>query len=66
VDCIRSRKRPICDVETGARTVTVCHLANLGYWNKRPLRWDPGQERFVDDTEANGWLARTPRGPWKV
>jgi predicted dehydrogenase len=66
VDCIRSRKRPICDVETGARTVTVCHLANLGYWNKRPLKWDPSQERFVNDAEANGWLGRTPRGPWKV
>ena len=36
-----SRKRPICDVEIGARSVTVCHLGNLAYWNHRKLRWDP-------------------------
>ena len=31
LNCIRNRKRPICDVETGARSVTVCHLGNLAY-----------------------------------
>jgi predicted dehydrogenase len=66
VDCIRSRQRPICDVEVGARTATVCHLANLAYWHKRPLKWDPVKERFAGDNEANTWLHREERGPWKV
>jgi predicted dehydrogenase len=63
---IRSRKRPICDVEIGARSVTVCHLGNLAYWNRRPLKWDPGQERFVGDPEANTWLDREKRAPWQL
>jgi predicted dehydrogenase len=66
VDCIGSRQRPICDVEIGCRSVTVCHLGNLAYWNKRPLKWDPQTEQFVGDAEANTWLNPPKRAPWKA
>jgi len=66
LDCVRSRKKPICDVEIGCRSATVCHLGNLAYWNHRRLKWDPARERFVGDKEANTWLDRPKRGPWKV
>ena len=66
LDCVRSRKRPICDVEIGCRSVTVCHLGNLAYWNHRRLKWDPVKEKIVGDEEANQWLDRPKRGPWKV
>lgn len=55
LDCIRTRQRPVCDVEVGARSVTVCHLANLAYWHRRPLKWDPQRWEFPGDSEANGW-----------
>jgi len=61
LNCIKSRKRPICDVEIGARSVTVCHLGNLAYWNHRKLRWDPKEWRFVNDAEADKWLDRERR-----
>jgi predicted dehydrogenase len=56
--CIRAggRKKPICDVEVGARSITVCHLVNLAYWHGRALKWDPQTWRFVGDDEANTWL----------
>ena len=66
LDCIRSRKKPICDVEIGCRSVTVCLLGNLAYWHHRRLRWDPAKEQFIGDKEANEWLDRPKRGPWKV
>ena len=66
LDCIRTRKRPICDVEVGCRSVTVCHLGNLAYWNHRRLKWDPKKEKFIGDKEANTWLDRPNRAPWKV
>jgi predicted dehydrogenase len=66
LNCIRSRCRPICDVEIGARSVTVCHLGNLAYWNHRKLRWDPTKWEFVDDAEANRWLDRARRDPWSL
>jgi predicted dehydrogenase len=65
-DCIRSRNKPICDVEIGARSVTVCHLGNLAYWNRRKLKWDPQKWEFPGDKEANGWRDRARRDPWKL
>ena len=64
VDCIRTRQRPICDVAIGARSVSVCHIGNICYWLKRPLKWDPVKEEFIGDAEANRWLDRPKRAPW--
>jgi predicted dehydrogenase len=66
LDCIKTRQRPICDVEVGARSVTVCHLGNLAYWHRRPLKWDPQRWSFVGDHEANTWLDYQRRGEWKL
>ncbi len=66
IDCIRTRQRPVCDVEIGAGSVTVCHLGNLAYWNHRKLKWDPAKWQFVSDAEANTWLDRARRDPWQL
>ncbi len=55
-DCLRSRQRPICDVEVGARSNACAHLCNLAYWHKRKLKWDPRAWEFPGDAEANRWL----------
>jgi predicted dehydrogenase len=62
--CIKSRELPICDVEIGHRSATVCHLGNIAIRLGRKLNWDPGQEQFVGDDEANMWLSRPYRSPW--
>jgi len=64
LDAIRKRTKPICDIETGCRSVTVCHLGNIAYKLKRPLKWDPNREVFVADDEANRLLSRPYRSPW--
>jgi predicted dehydrogenase len=66
IQCIRSRRRPIADVEIGCRSVTVCHIGNIATWLNRPLKWDPVAERFVGDDEANRWLDRPKRAPWSL
>ncbi|HEX8203919.1 MAG TPA: Gfo/Idh/MocA family oxidoreductase [Isosphaeraceae bacterium] len=66
IDCIRSRKRPVADVEVGARSVAIVILGNLAYWHRRRLRWDPAAWEFVDDAEANRWLDRERRDPWQL
>jgi predicted dehydrogenase len=66
LDCIRTRKRPICDVEIGVRSVTVCHLGNIAMRLRRKLRWDPKAERFIGDEEANRHLFRPYRAPWHL
>lgn len=65
-DCIRSRRKPVADVETGHRSVTVCHLGNIAYRLNRPLKWEPASEHFVDDREAEKFSARTMRSGWHL
>ena len=65
LDCMKTREEPICSVETGHRTATVCHLANIGYKLRRKLTWDPVKERFVNDEEANALTVREPRKGWE-
>jgi predicted dehydrogenase len=64
LDCVRSRRRPVADVEIGARSAQVCQLANIGYQLRRVLRWDPAREEFVRDDEANRLRSRENRAPW--
>jgi predicted dehydrogenase len=66
IDCIRSRKRPIADVEIGARTAAIIQLGNLAYWHHRRLKWDPHKWQFVDDKEAEKWMDRERRAAWPL
>ncbi len=53
LECIKTGERPCADVEIGHRSTTVCHLANIARWTGRRLYWDPVQEQFQDDADAN-------------
>jgi predicted dehydrogenase len=64
LNAIRNRTQPICDVQTGHRSATVCNAANIAYWLKRPLQWDPGSETFRDDDEANALMKAQGREPF--
>lgn len=66
LDSIRSRKRPVADVEIGHRSITVCHLANITRALGRPLRWDPKREQFEGDEAANGHLERERRAGFEL
>ena len=63
-DSVRSREAPICDVEIGHRSVSMCHLGVIALRLGRKLQWDPAKEQFIGDSHANGWLAREMRKPW--
>jgi len=66
IHCVKTRQRPFRDVERSHRTATVCHLGNIAYELKRPLKWDPIKEVFPDDEEANRMVDRPKRGPWTL
>lgn len=65
IDSILSRQLPVCDVETGHRTATVCNIGNIAYKLKKPLKWDPVKETF-NEKEADSWLTKKYRKPFKV
>ena len=66
IDCIKSRKRPVADVEIGHRACTICHLGNIARWTGRRLRWDPQEEIFPGDDEANAYLDHPQRAPYQL
>ena len=66
LDAMRKRSKPICDVEIGHRTSSVCNLGNIAYELKRPLQWNPKKEQFKNDKEANELLGRSMRAEWGI
>jgi hypothetical protein len=66
LDCIRTRRRCVADAETACRSISVCHLGNIAYWLDRRLKWDPIKEEFAGDDEADRFLDRPKREPWRI
>ena len=66
VASVLTRQKPFRDIEIAHRACTVCHLGNMAYWFKRPLRWDPDKEEIIGDPEASRWLDRARREPWRL
>ena len=64
--CIRSRKNPVCDVEIGHRSATVCHLGNIAVRTGKKLTWDPKAETITNDKAAAAMLTKEYRSPWKL
>lgn len=66
LECIKTRNKTICDVETSHRAVSVLLLGGIAKQLNRSLKWDPYQEKFPDDEEANSLLSLPKRSPWEI
>ncbi len=66
LECMRTRKTPLADVETGHRSISLCHLVNITRQIGRKLKWDPEAERFNDDEQANRLLSRPRRKGYEL
>ena len=67
LDCVKSRQRPISDIEIGHRSTTTCLLGNIAYRSKERLVWDVANQRLIGGgAEARRLLGREYRPPWKL
>jgi len=66
LECVRNRKRTICDVETAYRAMSLVLLGGMAMQLKRRLTWDPVKEEFPADDEANRLLSYARRPGWQV
>ncbi len=64
--CVKDRSQPVSDVFTHHRSVSSCHLCNIGMLLGRELRWDPAKEDFIDDEQASALVARPQRPPYAI
>jgi hypothetical protein len=66
LDCIKTRVQPISPVEVGHRSCSTCLLHHITMKLKRKIYWDPMNERFINDEEANSMLNRPHRFPYEM
>jgi hypothetical protein len=66
VDCMRTRKQTVAPVSVGHRSTTICHMINICRELGRKLQWDPVQEKFVGDEEANKLRSRSRRKGYEL
>jgi predicted dehydrogenase len=64
LDCIKSRERTISPAEVAHRSCSACLVSHIAMKLPRKLYWDPVNERFKNDDEANRMLSRAQRYPW--
>ena len=66
VEAVRERRDPIVPVEVGHRSNSVGILGNIATFLDRPVRWDPVNQRFVDDPEAGAYIQREYRDGYRL
>jgi predicted dehydrogenase len=65
LDCVKTRSRPVADIEQGYLSTAACLLANVSMQLEgRTLEWDAAAGRVRGDDEANALLRRPYRAPW--
>jgi len=65
IDCIKTRKRPMSDIEIGHHSTTTAILGNVAYRSKLRIGWDAQHETTVQP-EPRHLLKREYRKPWKL
>jgi predicted dehydrogenase len=66
LDCMRSRQKPVADVEIGHRSTSMSLMANISLLVGQRLKWDAKQERFTNSDAANDLLHYEYRKPWTL
>jgi predicted dehydrogenase len=66
LDCMKSRKAPVENLEVGHHVSTVSHLGNVAFRAGRKIYWDAANERVKDDREADRLIGVEYRRPWKL
>lgn len=66
LDCVKTRQEPVANPRVMHHSMCTVHAANICMWLERDLVYDPKKECFVNDDEANRFLARAERAPWTL
>ena len=65
LDCVKTREKPISDIEICHKSTSTCHLANISLRSKMRVDYDAGKEHLAQ-AEARKYFAREQRKPWKI
>jgi hypothetical protein len=65
LDCVKSRGQPRANAEAACYSHIACHAANIAMFLNRTLSYDPKQNVFLGDEEANRLRSEAIREPWQ-
>ena len=67
LDCVKSRKRPISDIEIGHRSTSACLLGNVAFRSKERIEWDVKNQKLISGgSKSEQYVTRNYRAPWKL
>ncbi len=66
LDCMKSRQKPVLDVEIGHHVSSVAHLGNIAYRTGQKITWDPVKEKIANHTDSDKLVGVKYRKPWKL
>lgn len=65
IESVRSRKAPICEIESGHNVALVAHMGNIAYRSSSQLSWNESNATFDDNADANEFIKPAYRSLWK-
>ncbi|MCR4411416.1 MAG: Gfo/Idh/MocA family oxidoreductase [Thermoguttaceae bacterium] len=66
IQCVRTRQPTVSPVDDAVRSDLVSQVSDIAIRSGRKIRWDPVQERILDDPEAARMGSRGMRAPWRL
>lgn len=66
LDCVRSRKDPVCTVRQGHEANLPGLLALISWRVGREIKWDHDKQKIIGDREASRLLTKKYRKPWTL
>ena len=66
LNCVKSRGKPLANADVACYSHITCHAANIALFLGRKLSYDPQQNVFIGDDEANRLRSEAIREPWRI
>jgi predicted dehydrogenase len=66
LDCVRSRRQPVENLDVGHHVSAVAHLGNVALRSRSRIEWDASQERVTNNEQADRLVTNAYRAPWKL
>jgi len=65
-EAVRRRQKFALNEANAHRSCTIVNLSKIALRVRRPLRFDPVKQRFIDDEAANRLVDQPMRAPWHL
>ncbi len=66
LDCVKARATTLTPCEVAHRSASPGHLGQIAMLLERKIRYNPGTEEIIGDSEASRMLGHALRSPWHL